>query len=120
MKQRFFSPWNNFKNSMRGLIEVTRNEAPLKVEWFALILMTISLFFLHKIPLFYKMLLFTSLWIPILVEILNSAIERTVDLVTLEYHELAKHAKDAASAAVMIALIITGLVWFSVLFYFYG
>jgi diacylglycerol kinase (ATP) len=45
------------------------------------------------------------------VELLNSAVEAVVDRASPEHHELAKRAKDYASAAVMIALAVTGLVW---------
>ena len=41
----------------------------------------------------------------------NYAIERTVDLATKEHHTLAKHAKDAGSAMVLFAVILTILIW---------
>jgi diacylglycerol kinase (ATP) len=47
----------------------------------------------------------------LVVELLNSAVEAVVDRASPEHHELAKRAKDYASAAVMIALAVTGLVW---------
>ena len=43
----------------------------------------------------------------VIVELLNSAIEATVDFVSTEHHELAKKAKDIASGAVML----TGGLW---------
>ena len=56
-------------------------------------------------------LMITSVLLVLLVEILNSAIEAVVDLVTDEKHELAGRAKDMGSTAVMIALIIVAVVW---------
>ena len=47
----------------------------------------------------------------LIVELLNSAIEATVDRISLENHRLAKRAKDIGSAAVMLALLNLGLVW---------
>jgi diacylglycerol kinase (ATP) len=47
----------------------------------------------------------------LVVELLNSAVEAVVDRASPEHHELAKRAKDYGSAAVMIALSVTGLVW---------
>lgn len=41
-----------------------------------------------------------------LAEIINSAIERCVDLVTLHYHEMAKRAKDVGSAIVFLSIFI--------------
>jgi len=44
-------------------------------------------------------------------ELMNTAIERAVDLVSLEKSELARLAKDAGSAAVMISAIAAGVAW---------
>ena len=43
-------------------------------------------------------------------ELLNSAIERTVDLVTEEFHPLAKSAKDLAAGAVFVVSMIAALI----------
>jgi len=52
-----------------------------------------------------------SLLLVLIVELLNSAIEAVVDRFGPEHHPLAKRAKDAGSAAVLITLILTGIVW---------
>ena len=52
-----------------------------------------------------------SVLLPLIVEMLNAAIEATVDRVSLEDHPLAKRAKDMGSAAVMLALLNALLVW---------
>jgi diacylglycerol kinase (ATP) len=114
MKQQRFSPLKNLINSLNGLIEVSKNEKPMQVELILATLLSVLLFFID-ISLASKLLLFGSLLFVLMVEILNSAIERVVDLVTLEYHELAKHAKDAASAGVLLALIITAILWIVVI-----
>ena len=49
------------------------------------------------------------------VELLNSAIEATVDRIGPERHELAGLAKDIGSAAVMLSFILLGVVWLLVL-----
>jgi len=51
----------------------------------------------------------------LIVELLNSAIEATVDRIGLERHELAGLAKDIGSAAVMLSFILLGTVWLLVL-----
>lgn len=48
-------------------------------------------------------------------ELLNTAIERAVDLVTLEQHDLARRAKDAGSAGVAVAAVAVGVAWIAVL-----
>ncbi|WIV51395.1 diacylglycerol kinase [Marivivens sp. LCG002] len=49
-------------------------------------------------------------------ELMNTAIERTVDLVTEEQHPLAKRAKDAGSAAVAVTAVAAGIAWVVALF----
>jgi diacylglycerol kinase (ATP) len=63
----------------------------------------------------YASILFLSLFIPILAEVANSALERVVDLVTQDYHILAKQAKDAGATLVLLSLILMALIWASVL-----
>ena len=58
-----------------------------------------------------------SLFLPLLGEIANSAIERTVDLVTLKHHYLAKKAKDAGAALVFMSYFVVFLIWICVLLY---
>jgi diacylglycerol kinase (ATP) len=57
-----------------------------------------------------------SLLLVLIVELLNSAIEAVVDRVSLEPHELSGRAKDMASAAVMLSLVLAGVTWVAVLF----
>ena len=56
-------------------------------------------------------LLLGSLLLILIVELLNSAIEAVVDRVSFERHELSKRAKDIASAAVLMALILAAGIW---------
>ena len=62
-----------------------------------------------------RALLIGSVALVLIVEVLNSAIEATVDRVSLEPHPLAKHAKDLGSAAVFLSLANLGVVWVLVL-----
>lgn len=55
--------------------------------------------------------LVAPLFICVIVELLNSAIENVVDLVSLEYSDLAKKAKDMGSAAQFTSQIFLFLVW---------
>ena len=56
-------------------------------------------------------LLLGSLLMVLIVELLNSAIEAVVDRVSFERHELSKRAKDIASAAVLMALLLAAGIW---------
>lgn len=58
-----------------------------------------------------KALMIASVLLVVVVELLNSAIEATVDRISLDSHDLAKRAKDIGSAAVLISLINALAVW---------
>jgi diacylglycerol kinase (ATP) len=49
--------------------------------------------------------------LPLVVEVINAAIEAVVDRISLERHPLSGRAKDLGSAAVMLSLAIAALVW---------
>lgn len=63
-----------------------------------------------------KALLMGSVWLVLIVEILNTSIESVVNRIGLEHHELSGRAKDQGSAAVMLSLILVAIIWISVLF----
>lgn len=65
---------------------------------------------LGESPIERAMLAGSLLIVPI-VELLNSAIEASVDRVGLERHELSARAKDIASAAVFLSIAFASLVW---------
>jgi diacylglycerol kinase (ATP) len=56
-----------------------------------------------------------SVFLVLIVELLNSAIEAAVDRISLDNHELAKVAKDIGSAAVMLSLVCMAVVWIIIL-----
>lgn len=62
-----------------------------------------------------RALLAGSILLVLIVELLNSAVEATVDRISFENHRLAKRAKDIGSAAVLLALLTAGLVWILIL-----
>ncbi len=107
IKYSFFA---NTTYALNGLKEVISNETSIKVELIVVIFIWIFLIFVD-IELHYKAILGISSLLPILIEFINSAIERCVDLVTQDYHEMAKKAKDAGSAAVFVSIVITTLIW---------
>ena len=62
-----------------------------------------------------KALMIFSVLLVLIVELLNSAIEATVDRISLDDHRLAKRAKDIGSAAVCLSLCNVAIVWTLVL-----
>jgi diacylglycerol kinase (ATP) len=63
-----------------------------------------------------RALLVGSVMLVMMVELLNSAVEATVDRISLENHLLAKRAKDIGSAAVLLSLVNLAGIWGLVLF----
>lgn len=100
----------NTRYAMSGLIEVIRNESSFKLQLLLFIVMNVVAWLL-PVAVIYSAVLSVALFIPLLAELANSAVERVVDLVTLEYHELAKRAKDAGAALVFVSLVMTGTIW---------
>lgn len=102
--------FNNTKYALNGLKVALKEEKSFKIELIFFLMLQIFIFFI-SMELSYKMILSISLFLPLLAELINSAIERVVDLVTTEIHPLAKDAKDLGSSAVFISIIITTLIW---------
>ena len=63
-----------------------------------------------------RILLLTSIGLVLIVELVNSGIEATVDRISFQNHSLSKRAKDYGSAAVLLALILCGAVWSTLLY----
>ncbi len=62
-----------------------------------------------------RALLIGSLLLVMIVELLNTAIETTVDRISLERHELSGRAKDMGSAAVLLSLINAAAIWLAII-----
>lgn len=114
-----YTLFKNTRYALEGLIEVTRNEPSFRLQ-IVLFMCGIIAASLLPIQFHYKAILATSLFIPVIAEITNSAIERTVDLVTLDHHELAKRAKDAGAALVFMSLAMLAFIWIVTLSAAYG
>ena len=109
-----YTLFNNAMYALEGFIEITKHESSFKLQLLLFVVMNIVAWVLN-IGTFYSALLSLSLFIPIIAEITNSAIERVVDLVTVEHHIMAKRAKDAGATLVLLSLIFTALIWVVIL-----
>lgn len=101
--------------SKEGLVAAFKGEAAFRQETI-LYLLLLPLLFLLPLSLPFKLLLLLTNTIILIVELLNSAIEAVVDLVSPEYNILAKNAKDMGSAAVLIGLVLASTLWIIALF----
>lgn len=103
-----------FHSSWKGFIGAFREEAAFRQELlFACIALPIAGWLGHNGV--ERALLAAPVLIVLIVELLNSAIEATVDRIGLERHALAGLAKDIGSAAVLSSFILVGVVWVLVL-----
>ncbi|MDO5069929.1 MAG: diacylglycerol kinase [Neisseria zoodegmatis] len=67
-----------------------------------------------------RMMLIIASFLSLIVELFNTAIEAAVDHTSTARHELAKRAKDAGSAAQMLALVLLVVLWFMAIWREYG
>ena len=105
--------YNFFKNTtyaLKGLIDLIKTETSFKIELIITIILLPIIIFIDA-SLTNKALMFISLMGMLLAEATNSAIERVVDLVTLEHHHMAGRAKDVGSAIVFLSIFIFVVTW---------
>ncbi|THB77574.1 MAG: diacylglycerol kinase [Desulfobulbaceae bacterium] len=98
--------------SLAGLRASYHHEAAFRQE-LVLFLILLPVITLLPVSLTYKMVLLCVNTLVLIVELINSAVESVVDMTSPGYHELAKRAKDMASAAVFLSLVLTAAVWLS-------
>jgi diacylglycerol kinase (ATP) len=105
--------YNFFKNTsyaIKGMKDVFKHETSFKIELLiGLALLPVLIFV--DLELTQKLLMFTTMMGVAIAEVINSAIERTVDLVTLEHHAMAGRAKDVGSFIVFLSIFVFAVVW---------
>ena len=100
--------------SWRGLLGAFREEAAFRQELaFAALVIPVGLWLGHTGV--ERALLIGPVLLILVVELINSAIEATVDRIGFERHALAGLAKDLGSAAVLMSFVLFGVVWLLVL-----
>jgi diacylglycerol kinase (ATP) len=96
--------------SLAGLRAAYQGESAFRQEfWLAVVLVPLA-FWLGRTWVEVALLAGTVLLV-LIVELLNSAIEAAIDRISLDLHDLSKRAKDLGSAAVLLALLLTGGIW---------
>lgn len=110
-----YTLFKNTRYALEGLKEVSQNEKSFRLQILLFIAGMISAWVL-PISFVQSSILAVSLFIPLMAEMINSSVERTVDLVTFDHHELAKRAKDAGAALVFLSLSMLAFIWGLVLY----
>ena len=101
--------YNAFFFSMNGFKACFKTEEAFRQEVFLAGLMIPTSFFIAANAI-EQTLLVGSVVLVLIVEILNTAVERAIDRISFEKHELSKEAKDMGSAAVFLALVLCGFI----------
>src|SRR4249920_648603 len=103
-----------FDATRKGLAGAYREEAAFRQE-LALAVLVIPLGLWLGRNGIERALLIAPMFLVLVVELLNSAIEATVDRIGLERHTLSGLAKDIGSAAVLSSLVLLAVMWILVL-----
>jgi diacylglycerol kinase (ATP) len=102
--------WQAVINSWNGLVAVTRSEAAFRQELF-LLAVAIPLAFVLTEDIGRRFMLIGVIVFILIVELLNTAIEKLSDRVTRKNDTAIKAVKDMSSAAVGLSLLAAGAVW---------
>ena len=100
--------------SVAGVTAAYRGESAFRQEFWLAALMLPAAFWLGR-SWVEVALLAGSVVLVLIVELLNSAIEAAIDRISFELHDLSKRAKDIASAAVMLSLLLCAAIWMAAL-----
>ncbi|MCU7556874.1 diacylglycerol kinase family protein [Macrococcus capreoli] len=100
--KRFIYPWHGFIT----LIKKDKNFVLHLIAAFIVVCCAYVLNISRTEWLFIVVAIFSVLFM----EVINTSVEYVVDLVTEDYHELAKHAKDTAAFAVVLASIMSAII----------
>jgi diacylglycerol kinase (ATP) len=103
-----------FAHSLAGLGYAWRLESAFRQEIGLALLLAPVVFLLPFTALERALLLFSMIFV-LVVELINSSIEAAIDRISLSDHQLSKRAKDLGSAAVLIALLLSALLWLMML-----
>lgn len=96
--------------SLKGLKAAITHEEAFRLELMAMLVMVPLAIWLGQSAVEYALLV-GSLFLVLIVELINSALEAVVDRVGVEHHELSGRAKDIGSAAVFMALMNVVAIW---------
>jgi diacylglycerol kinase (ATP) len=102
-----------FGHSMDGFRNAIAHEAAVREELAALAVLGPLAWWL-PVSRLESLMLCSSVLFVVVVELLNTAVERTVDRISREQHPLAGNAKDIGSAAVLVAVVMAMVCWVTI------
>ena len=102
------------KNSIVGLASCFKHEEAFRIQVLVAIIGLSSIYWVAD-NVIEGLLLFFVIALLLITELLNSALEATVDRIGVDYHDLSKRAKDIASAAVFFAIVLAAVTWLTLI-----
>ncbi len=109
-----YSLFKNASYAIEGLITAFKTESSFKIEMILAIPIFIAIILLDT-SVTNKLILTSTAFLIAISELLNSAVENVVDLVTTDIHPLAKNAKDIGATAVLFSVILHLTCWVVIL-----
>ena len=105
---------NAFTYSVAGTLAAFKHEDAFRQEVILSIILIPLAIYLGQTAI-EQALMISSILLIIIVELLNSSVEATVDRISVKHHKLSKRAKDIGSAAVFFSLVNASVIWFLIL-----
>ncbi len=106
--------FKNTQYALEGFLHAFKTESSFKLELLAGVFIIPTIFVLD-ISISSQLILLVTFFLIMIVELLNSAVENVVDLVTKDIHPLAKNAKDIGATAVMFSIVLHVICWIVIL-----
>jgi diacylglycerol kinase (ATP) len=101
--------WDSFRYAIEGIVHVFRTQKHMRAHFFIVALVLLLGMFCRLSPLQMAALLLVMSSV-LVAEMINTAVETCVDMITQSYHPLAKLAKDIAAGAVLMTAIVAAVV----------
>ena len=95
---------DSFNYAVSGIITAIKTEKSMRLHYIIAVIVLLSSLFFDFTRTEFLLLLF-AVSLVVISEMINTAIERTIDLITKEFHPLARLVKDVAAVAVLIATL---------------
>ncbi|MBI3946521.1 MAG: diacylglycerol kinase [Armatimonadetes bacterium] len=95
---------DSFRHAIDGVVHVFRTQRHMRFH-FLMVVLVLTLAKVYQLNRTELLVLFFSVCFVLMTEMFNTAVEAVIDMVTQNYHPLAKHAKDVAAGAVLIASV---------------
>jgi diacylglycerol kinase (ATP) len=105
---------NAFTYSVAGTLAAFKHEDAFRQEVILSIVLIPLAIYMGQTAID-QALMIASILLIIIVELLNSSVEATVDRISVKRHKLSKRAKDIGSAAVFFSLVNAAVIWFLIL-----